>query len=48
MHIEARLQALGLVLPAPVRPPDGLAVPYRLGAGAEGSGLCGGASAAES
>src|SRR5689334_2489132 len=28
MHIEARLQALGLVLPTPVRPPDGLAVPY--------------------
>src|SRR3954452_23572580 len=28
MRIEARLQALGLVLPPPVRPPDGLAVPY--------------------
>jgi enamine deaminase RidA (YjgF/YER057c/UK114 family) len=28
MRVEARLQALGLVLPAPVRPPDGLTVPY--------------------
>jgi enamine deaminase RidA (YjgF/YER057c/UK114 family) len=28
MHIEARLQALGLALPPPLRPPDGLAVPY--------------------
>ncbi len=28
MHVEARLSALGLVLPAPVRPPDDLVVPY--------------------
>jgi enamine deaminase RidA (YjgF/YER057c/UK114 family) len=28
MQIEARLEALGLVLPAPLRPPDGLTVPY--------------------
>ncbi|HEX9990475.1 MAG TPA: RidA family protein [Chloroflexia bacterium] len=28
MRIEARLHALGLTLPAPLRPPDGLAVPY--------------------
>ncbi len=28
MHVEARLLALGLALPAPTRPPDGLTVPY--------------------
>src|SRR6476469_9630162 len=28
MYIEARLSALGLAVPAPVRPPDDLAVPY--------------------